>query len=100
MRIAFAWAVTVSGIVACGMFLGGLSRGGMRVPMMMLGILGVGVAVTGGRAVAKERRRSVRGSAASDTRRRRRAGKLRSVIFVALLFAAAVAGALLVRKYL
>ena len=60
MRIAFAWAVTVSGIVACGMFLGGLSRGGMRVPMMMLGILGVGVAGTGARAVAKERRRSVR----------------------------------------
>jgi hypothetical protein len=70
------------------------------MPMMMLGILGVGVSVAGGRTVAKERRRSVRKASVSDARRRRRYGKLRSVLFVAILFGAAVAGALLMRKYL
>ena len=100
MRSAFAWTVMVAGMAACGMFLGGLSRGGTSPPMAMLGILGAGVAVAGGRAVAKERRRAARAAATSGEERRGVARRLKGALVVLLLFAAALVGALLVRKYL
>ncbi|MHC5057530.1 MAG: hypothetical protein ACYTKD_22880 [Planctomycetota bacterium] len=100
MRSAFAWTVMVAGMAACGMFLGSLSRGGSSVPMVTLGILGAGVAVAGGRAVARERRRAARAAAASDERRHGVGRRLKGALAVLLLFAAALAGACLVRKFL
>ena len=98
MRTTIAWAVMAAGMVAFGMFLGSLSRGSATAPIMMLGILGAGVTIAGGRSIAKGRRRAAK-NAAADTKRRRDARRFRSILLIVLLFVAALAGAFLVRKY-
>jgi hypothetical protein len=94
VRAAFSWGVVAAGIAACAMFLGALSRGRADVPMYALGALGAGVAVAGGRAVARERVRAARERERAEDRRRRRprrTGRIASVLLLALGAVAAVA---------
>ena len=97
MRALFGWVTVALGIVACGMFLGALYHGSPRVEAVMLGVLGLEVALAGGHTLARERNRAMRAAAArvrERERRRSRPRRARAVFLILLLAGAAAAGCL------